>query len=74
MPVLQQADRLRVMSDRLGSPAGRTPSVHGAGVLPLPSEAAGPDHSSDLLPELNRPSTGLLLFTWLRPAASVTYW
>jgi len=57
----------------LGSFGLRTPSVHATAALALPSEAAGPLHSSDMLPVLNRPSTG----PWLmpaRPAASATYW
>jgi hypothetical protein len=62
-----------VIAARLGSLAGRWPSLQAAGALPLPVAAAGPVHSSDMLLLLNRPSTGLLaLGTVLRPSASVT--
>ncbi len=65
---------LVVMSARLGSFAGRWFSTHVAGALPLPVDAAGPLHSTDIVLGVNRPSTGLRLSTLPRPAASVTYW
>ena len=50
---------LRVMSDRLGSFAGRFPVTHFWAGVPSPSVATGPVHSVVMLPPVKRPSSGL---------------